>query len=354
MTTGLILLEGPDGVGKTTLAKAIVEKYDGHYMHMTYRWKNKMFTYHAAGLNRAAKLSREKLVVLDRQWMSEEAYAQIYRGGSLIPHAGRMHQRVLNKLAAVTVVCLPGDWGTYQDRFNVLTKERVEMYEPDERMMAVARWYDALWHGKYMHRDWVGYGPDLANAGGLNMKNGFARYTIESDGSPSRMPKFIGKLGAYLEVQRQFQSEFGLNPNFYNFLGYPQVAKYLFVGDRINKTNRAIDYPFYAHHNSSLYISKCLSDIGFDESLACWTNINDQHGMEVCEEMINHYGLEPICFGGNAHSELRKNYPNVIHIHHPSYARRFMPKHEYIKQLKDALNAANSRYSNRSLAKNLK
>ena len=66
---GLIVIDGCDGTGKTTLAEAICKRYDGVYIHNTYRWPQKMPLYHTAALHRALKIARTKLVVIDRLWM---------------------------------------------------------------------------------------------------------------------------------------------------------------------------------------------------------------------------------------------------------------------------------------------
>ena len=43
MSYPIIVLEGPDGSGKTTLARHLVELLGAEYLHLTYRWPTKMF-----------------------------------------------------------------------------------------------------------------------------------------------------------------------------------------------------------------------------------------------------------------------------------------------------------------------
>tara|TARA_R100000084_G_scaffold83769_1_gene39275 strand:+ start:382 stop:570 length:189 start_codon:yes stop_codon:yes gene_type:complete len=51
----IIVLDGPDAVGKTTLAKKIQERVPNtRYMHLTYRWKDKIFDYHTGAIHLAA------------------------------------------------------------------------------------------------------------------------------------------------------------------------------------------------------------------------------------------------------------------------------------------------------------
>ncbi len=52
----IIVLDGPDAVGKTTLAEAFLKKYpDTKYLHLIYRWQDKIFDYHTAAMKLAGK-----------------------------------------------------------------------------------------------------------------------------------------------------------------------------------------------------------------------------------------------------------------------------------------------------------
>ena len=119
---GLIIVDGCDGTGKTTLAQAICNRYNGVYMHNTYRWKDKMYLYHTAALHRALKLSKTRLVVIDRLWMSEAIYAEVYRGGSPWPHMGRMIDRIVRKHAGMYIIGLSPQG--HKERFDQLKAER--------------------------------------------------------------------------------------------------------------------------------------------------------------------------------------------------------------------------------------
>src|SRR6056300_1129132 len=77
----IIIFEGPDGVGKTTLVNHIKNKYkNSYYMHL--RVNKNMKLWHTASMRLAIKKKNQgKLVLLDRHWPSEQCYSYIYRDG---------------------------------------------------------------------------------------------------------------------------------------------------------------------------------------------------------------------------------------------------------------------------------
>ena len=71
----IVILEGADMTGKTSLANHLIRNFGAKYLHMTYRFAGKEFAYHTAVLKKALQLSRRgHMVVLDRCWMSESIY----------------------------------------------------------------------------------------------------------------------------------------------------------------------------------------------------------------------------------------------------------------------------------------
>lgn len=126
---GIILLEGPDGSGKTTLANRLIEKYGGVYIHAEYRFKNKMPLYHAAILRKAWKLSRNQLVIIDRLHISEMIYAKVFRGGSPWLWMTKTFNMVLDMMGACTVLCVPLSVDEGIKWFEAARQERPEMYD---------------------------------------------------------------------------------------------------------------------------------------------------------------------------------------------------------------------------------
>ena len=108
MLARIVIFEGPDGVGKTTLIKHIKEQYgkDAYYMHL--RVHKDMKLWHTASARLAISKKQDgKLVLLDRHWPSEQFYSHIYREGpSYDPE--EIYRR-LKLEGALYVWCLPSD-----------------------------------------------------------------------------------------------------------------------------------------------------------------------------------------------------------------------------------------------------
>lgn len=80
----IIILDGPDGSGKTTLAKKIAQQTGYEYAHMSYPVDSE----ESAGMYNAyaQKLQHTKNLVFDRAWYSEMVYGPIKRGISVISY----------------------------------------------------------------------------------------------------------------------------------------------------------------------------------------------------------------------------------------------------------------------------
>jgi len=104
------IFEGPDGGGKTTLARAYAEATGARYVHF-----DRFPRIHDAQLGRLyveamlPALLGYQDVVLDRCWLSEPVYGMACRAGKL--RITEVHARMLERLAmrcgAVVVYCLP-------------------------------------------------------------------------------------------------------------------------------------------------------------------------------------------------------------------------------------------------------
>lgn len=103
----LIILEGPDGAGKSTLA----ERYAAQGFWVVHldrfpRVKN-LARLHLEAMTPA--LNRHRAVVLDRAWMTERVYGEVYRSGANripVPLA-RMLERVAARCPTRVLLCLP-------------------------------------------------------------------------------------------------------------------------------------------------------------------------------------------------------------------------------------------------------
>lgn len=109
----IIVLEGPDGVGKTSLGTALTKYLGAKYLHLTYRFKDRMDLYHSAAIRLCVRWADKQPVVLDRWWISEILYAEAYRGGSPFIKRHFMLEEIANQTGLTYVVCLPEDRDRY-------------------------------------------------------------------------------------------------------------------------------------------------------------------------------------------------------------------------------------------------
>lgn len=316
---GIIVLDGPDGSGKTTLAQHFVEKYGARYLHASYRFKQRMFDYHTALIHRAGKLARDHLVIVDRWWMSEICYGNAYRNGTKWPLYWRMMQRVLLKYSGVYVYCLPADSRKHLETFDDLKSSRPEMFKDQ---LPVVIEYHKLWDKV---REW----PNVIR---------YDRFS--SDGENL---EFYGKRVLKLMTQLQGDQPAQVaDPNNYNVTGHVGLAKWLMVGEQTNQKKRQGSWwPFHDYGASSLYLTKMIDDLGIQEHDLVWCNALGTP--EMARWLLDRFELKPVCFGGESYLWVtekradmysRRNQP--LAVLHPAYDMRF-PEHRKGAELRSQL-----------------
>lgn len=106
----LVILEGPDGAGKTTLAKRVADDLDARYVHLPQlpHVKQGLFRVYVEAMLPA--LLGYQAVVMDRCWLSEQPYGQVYRPteGQRVDYLDtRMLERLAMRCAATVIHCRP-------------------------------------------------------------------------------------------------------------------------------------------------------------------------------------------------------------------------------------------------------
>lgn len=117
----IVLIEGPDGSGKTTLCEVFVKKYGFHYIHLG-RQEDIEETYKDL-LNRLKGTKED--IVIDRAILSNEVYTKIYGGQKLSAKKYAKMLVFINKI----ILCLPKDKNRYLQEFEKLKGEREELYK---------------------------------------------------------------------------------------------------------------------------------------------------------------------------------------------------------------------------------
>lgn len=264
--TMIIVLDGPDGTGKTTLAHEICKQTGAKYLHLTYRWKDKIFDYHTAAIRWAARQTCP--VVIDRWWPSEAIYAKAFRGGSTWPLQGRMCERVAKKFGVVYVFCLPDDIQSAVANHAELKQHREEMYDD---IAAVVDLYLKLWRGESTHQDKGQYIDQLIRTGGINDHKDKILYTISDWGHA--MDLFIERVATMAGLWRSLQFQPALHFDNWNITGHITEARYLLVSDSNQHKNL---WPHY-QYDEAVELTAKLHELNLPESLFMWTTVDDDH-----------------------------------------------------------------------------
>lgn len=112
MIPKLIILEGPDGAGKSTLAEQLYQWSKSQVRtelkhHGSYKNIDNIASIYFGDIAQA--LETDKTIIMDRSWISEPIYGEVYRDG--LDRIGRAYAGMLNRAAlaagAVLIMCLP-------------------------------------------------------------------------------------------------------------------------------------------------------------------------------------------------------------------------------------------------------
>jgi thymidylate kinase len=107
---GIIVLEGPDCTGKTTLANHFVDTYGAKYIHGTWSEEAELVQ-HTILMEQIAEAvsiaDAGGLVIIDRSWITEFIYADVFRGGTSWPELAEDGFLELMANDAIYVFCMP-------------------------------------------------------------------------------------------------------------------------------------------------------------------------------------------------------------------------------------------------------
>lgn len=317
---GIIILEGPDASGKTTLQQYLVDHYGAIAIHLTYNDKvaPRMFDYQTEEMIKAIELSKDHLVVVDRHWISEQVYAKVFRGGSPWPMMGRMMDRVWRKHAAIYILCLPFSLtdGVTRHRNNL---DQTHPYS-DEKFMELL--------GEY---------ADFASD--FQMRKDVLTYSIEAHGDS--LDHYCKRVMDKVTSWRSSQYDRILDPDDQSVTGHAYDAKYIIIGEQINKKDNYFEWPFYEHRNSSLFLSECLAEIGAPETQIMWANVRLPGGElnHHLQHLLLEKRLKAIVFGDIAAYALHKfwGFKDFVKLPHPQWVKRFNHKESFILQLTNVL-----------------
>jgi len=178
---GIIVLDGPDGCGKTTLAEKFQEMYGAKIIHLTWskELEEVMDSYMIDAIQEAVDLSKDNLVILDRAWLSEICYSEAFRDGTNWEGLHHNCDSLLISNRAFNIVCKPLNVNRGIERFNSLKSERKEMYENIDNIF---KYYGSIYHGIANTKFKSEYANHIIEAGGLMLREDYIDYDFEIDG----------------------------------------------------------------------------------------------------------------------------------------------------------------------------
>jgi adenylate kinase family enzyme len=330
----VVYIDGNEHSGKTTLANYLAEHYGALVLHHGYRFRDKIFAYHTTGLLKAYYAPRDQLVVFDRLWMSEAVYGEVYRGGTRWPHQGRMFDRILRRLGALNVVCVtdPAHASSI-----VRDKPGRDLYQDQAKAAEVASHFLGL-----VNRQLTLPGSKYEDGRPRDGNYFFElQYTQKRDDIVHYDYRYWDVKEAaewIVEEARSLQTNLSAECNdrsLMNLAGRLELGRtdqVLMVGDRCKARNDRVAWPFFAYHDSSLYLAEALSRAGIQEEQLIWTNANDPGFDRVVQECVAVGGVRRfVALGRSAEEALLKladessemRPDQIRRVPHPQVVRRF-------------------------------
>lgn len=176
-SAGIILLEGADASGKTTLARHLVENHGARYIHGgLYRdpWR-----WHVAAIRRATRLATTgHLVVIDRNWLSHLTYGEVFNNQQY-DVGTRCLDRVLRRYGTLIILCAPADQERQAERW--AAGRAAGKREHFNRIREVVALYADLRDGN-LARPGDGYLGQLIRFGDFTQRDDVLVYDIDRDG----------------------------------------------------------------------------------------------------------------------------------------------------------------------------
>lgn len=280
----IIILEGPDGAGKTTLARKL-EKRGFHYEHDGVPPTGRdNIAYYLNILNEAIESDYD--YVFDRLWLGERIYGPVARKTDTIEEAGqRLFMRLHNSKSILQLVCLP-PLDVLLKNYETKCKDPSDYLQSVEKLTQVHIAY-VQWCYKYVQPIFDYTNPAMATWNPVNHipKTALPRGTVGS-----------------------------------------KSAKYLFIGDIPN--HPSIDVPFHALNGSSGYFNTALRLADIMEQDLAISNARGPFELHSLRSIVRDLPkLEHIFLMGGKAGEWFKREPyqdvEAHYIHHPSFLKRF-------------------------------
>jgi len=290
----IIILEGPDGAGKTTLAHELRDRHGFAYHHEGPPPEGNLLEHYGAILDSF----RGRNAVIDRLAYGERVYGPILRGQeSRFTHGDWViFQRLMRAVGAIQLTYMP-PYNECKAAWKQKMALRQELFEDAETLRRVYREFANIVESDVSFRLTIRVGADeLLNA-------------LDE--------------GVFIKPTKV------LPPG---FVGSPS-AKFLFVGEKGSHENSPTrDLAFFGTSGCSGYLTYCLHQAGFEEQEIAFINAARWDNQVVSWPELD---WKVIALGNKARMECQLRDLEFYFLPHPQYWRRFHNSQtdEYVTRL---------------------
>jgi len=345
----IIVIEGADGAGKTTLAQAMLRHCPGeaHYIHATR--PEKQWPYATDLLHQAVDNElRGYHTILDRHWVSDNIYYTIdpneeARSGIHV----RRQDSVLSRFGAFYILCAP-DPTRLMTEYVKLSEGRAELYgKKYEGMRRVMDKYQRLWFGaetnsgsQYTDQMII---SDPWNSRPLTIL--YDRFEVSNVEQWARLAwqRMMFETKPFIDADpvRNLIAD----DEVLNLSGSLLTCKALLVGERASKIKLPMHWPFYSNKGSAGYLTKSLHEGNIHERDVALVNAYSTLNMstrplDVCVKWLRAHRPEVkvIALGKEATYVLDTlGHSNYVMVPHPQWARRFDHHGQYHTMLRSVI-----------------